>query len=291
MLDFIINPIAGGRKGKKLKNTINLLESLLKQRQVDYTFHFTDHKGHAKELTENLIENGATDIIVVGGDGSLHEVINGFSNFENVRLGLIPFGTGNDFASAVKIPKDVEKALNLIINGSAKYTDFMQMPTVRGINIIGTGIDVDVLKRYESLKKKNKFGYTMCLIKTLFKFNLTEFSADVDGEVCDYRSFIACIANGHVYGGGIPICPPADPTDNYLNFLAVKSIKGLKIIPAFLKLKSGKILTLKQSEHFNCCKKIKITTKTPCTVNVDGELYENIPFEVEIVSNKLQMYR
>ena len=291
MLDFIINPIAGGKKGKKIKNTVQVLETVLKQRQVDYSFHFTDHKGHAKELTEKLIENGATDIIVVGGDGSLHEVINGFSNFEKVRLGLIPCGTGNDFASAVKIPKDAEKALDLILNGNAKYTDFMQMPTVRGINIIGTGIDVDVLKRYESLKKKTKFGYTMCLVKTLFKFTYTEFSAEIDGEMHDYRSFIACIANGHVYGGGIPICPPADPTDNKLNFLAVRSIKGLKIIPAFLKLKAGKILSLKQSEHFDSCTEIKIKTASPCTVNVDGELYEDIPFEVKIISNTLQMYR
>ncbi len=290
MLDFIINPIAGGKHGKKIRKTVALIESILKAKNIEYCLHLTSYKRHAQHLTEVLIERGATDIIVVGGDGSLHEVVNGFSNFEKVNLGLIPCGTGNDFASALNIPLDPEKALDIILSEKPKFVDFMQMPTVRGINIIGTGIDVDVLKRYESLKKKNKFNYTTCLIKTLFNFDYTDFTANIDEKPSKYRSFIACIANGNVYGGGIPVCPVADPTDNKLDFVAVSSMAKIKIIGAFLKLKRGKILSMKQATHCTF-EKIKIETETPCTVNVDGELYENIPFEVKIVSNTLKMYR
>lgn len=290
MLDFIINPIAGGKHGKKTRKVASIIEKILNEKKIDYRFHLTNQKGHAKSLTETLIERGATDIIVVGGDGTLHEVINGFSNFENVNMGLIPCGTGNDFASALNIPINPEKALSIILNNSPKYVDFMQMPTVRGINIIGTGIDVDVLTRYEKLKKKNKINYTTCLIKTLFNFKYSEFTADIDGKSIPYRSFIACIANGNVYGGGIPICPIANPTDNKLNFVAVREIPKIKIVGAFLKLKKGKILSLKQAEHFDCSQ-VKILTDKPCTVNVDGELYENVPLEVKIVSNTLKIYR
>ena len=290
MLDLIINPTAGKKHGRVIAEKIAQIKTRLNELKVKFKLHMTDFKGHAKQLTEQLITDGATDIIVVGGDGTLHEVVNGFSNFENVNLGLIPCGTGNDFACAVNIPQDVGKAVDLIVNGTPKYTDFMQMPTVRGINIIGTGIDVDVLRRYNALKKKNKFGYTRCLIKTLLNFKYTAFNANLDGNEHRYESFIACIANGHVYGGGIPICPPADPTDNKLNFVAVKAIKKLKIIGAFLKLKKGKLLTLKQAEHYTC-ENVKINTDLPCTVNVDGELYDNIPFEVNIVKNTLKMYR
>ncbi len=290
MLDFIINPIAGGKHGKKTRKTVAILEDTLRQKNIEYKLHITSYKGHAKNLTHSLIEKGATDIIVLGGDGTLHEVINGFDCFEKVNLGLIPCGTGNDFASALKIPLDPIKALEIILNESPKHVDFMQMKGVRGINIIGTGIDVDVLKKYQKLKKKNKFNYTGCLIKTLFNFEYTNFKAYIDRQEKEYRSFIACIANGNVYGGGIPICPNAIPTDNNLNFLAVKEMPRLKIIGAFLKLKRGKILKLKQTEHFTC-KKIKIETEKPCTINVDGELYENMPLEVEIISNTLKMYR
>lgn len=290
MLDFIINPIAGGKGGKKTKKVVSILDKILLEKKVEFCFHFTTHKGHAKELTKTLIDGGATDIIVVGGDGTLHEVINGFTNFDKINLGLIPCGTGNDFACAVNIPLDTEKALNIILDEQPKFVDFMQLGKVRGINIIGTGIDVDVLKRYNKLKKKTKFNYTGCLIKTLFNFNYTEFSAKIDNKEKNYRSFIACVANGHVYGGGIPVCPPANPTDNKLNFVAVRSMPKLKIIGAFLKLKKGKILSLKQAEHFEC-QKVSINTSEPCTINVDGELYENLPFDVEIVSNTLKMYR
>ena len=212
------------------------------------------------------------------------------TDFEKVNLGLIPCGTGNDFAQAVNIPLNPEKALDIILNNKPQYTDFMQMPTVRGMNVIGTGIDVDVLKRYESLKKKTKFGYTLCLIKTLFNFEYTSFKAEIDGEQSEYRSFIAAVANGPVFGGGLAICPTATPFDNELNFVAVKEMKLLGIIRAFIKLKKGKLLTLKQTTE-KPFKHIKITTEKPCTVNVDGELYENIPFEVQIVSDKLKMYR
>jgi YegS/Rv2252/BmrU family lipid kinase len=291
MLDFILNPIAGAKHGKKLIKIVVQLEQRLKDRNVDYRFHFTNKKGHAAELTRSLIEDGATDIIVVGGDGTLHEVINGFSNFENVNLGLIPCGTGNDFATAIKLPKDPIKALDVILDGAPKYTDFMQMPTVRGMNVIGMGIDVDVLKRYEKLKKKSKFGYTGCLIKTLFNFDYVSFGAKLDdGESKNYKSFIACVANGCHFGGGIPICPVADPTDKMLDFVAVREIKRLGIPGAFLKLKAGKILSLKQAEHYTC-KKIEVQTDCENVVNVDGELYENVPFVVELVSDKLKMYR
>ena len=226
-------------------------------------------------------------------DGTLGETVTGLmslSDREGVSLGLFPIGTGNDFASALSLPESPEKALDVILNCTPKYTDFMQMPTVRGMNVIGMGIDVDVLKRYEALKKKTKFKYTTCLIKTLLNFDCTKYSANVDGEEKDYRSLVVCIANGYRYGGGIKVCPPANPGDGKLNFLAVDDMNKLRIIKAFIKLKKGKILTMPEAEH-KTAKVVKITPKTDYVVNVDGELYENIPFEVKVVSGALKIYR
>lgn len=292
MLDFIMNLNASGRKGKKLKRVLSALKKRLNERAVLYKFHCTRYRRHAVTLTEELIKNGATDIIVVGGDGTLHEVINGFCNFDKANLGLIPCGTGNDFANALHLPEDPVKALDLILDGEPKYTDFMQMPSVRGINIIGMGIDVDVLKKYENLRKKTRFGYTKCLIKTLFNFKCSEFDAIINGEKKHYRSLIAAIANGITYGGGMPICPVADPSDNKLDVVTIDNVKGLKIIGAFLKLKQGKILSLKQTTHTTTTETIKILpSEEHYTVQVDGELYNDIPFEVKLVSNTLKMYR
>lgn len=289
-MNIIVNKTAGGKHGKKVQKALNAVERRLKEKNIEYSVHFTKYKGHGSILTKELIDGGATKIVVLGGDGTLHEVINGFDNFENVTLGLVPCGTGNDFAYALGLPKDPQKAIDLIIDGTPQFTDFMQMPTVRGINVIGMGIDVDVLVSYNKLKRKNKFGYTWCLIKTLFNFDFVEFNAEVDGKTTAYRSFIAAIANGSVFGGGIPICPVANPTDKKLNFVAVKEIKGIKIVHALLKLMRGKVLTLKQSSE-TPCEHVKITCDKSYVVNVDGELYADIPFDVQIVSDKLKMYR
>jgi YegS/Rv2252/BmrU family lipid kinase len=290
MLDFIVNPIAGGKGGKKILDFIPKLKEFLKLKSLKFTIHFTKKKGEAKKLTDTLIKDGATDIVCIGGDGTLHEVINAFHSFDKANLGLIPCGTGNDFAFATKIPLDPAKALDIILAKNAQYTDFFQLPGVRGINAVGVGVDVDVIKRYEALKKKTKFGYTKCLIKTLMNFEYTDFTAIIDGEESRHCSFIADISNGPVYGGGIPICPIATPHDGELNFVAIEKIKKLAIIPAFLKLKRGKILSLKQSTT-KPGKHIIIKPDKPCTINVDGELYDGIDFDVHIVSNTLKIYR
>ncbi len=290
MLDFIVNPAAGGKDGTKIKRALPKLEKRLVEKGVPYVIHMTKTPHHATALTDQLIKNGATDIIVVGGDGTLHEVINGFSEFDKVALGIIPCGTGNDYADALNLPLDPVEALDVILNGKPQYTDFMQMPTVRGLNIIGTGVDVDVLKRYAKCKKKTKFKYTLCLIKSLLHLKMTDFDAEFNGEKHSYRSFIACVANGKCYGGGIPICPVADASDKKLDFVAIKELQGLKLVGAFLKLKKGKIMEFPQTIH-NLTEEIKIYPKGNYTVNVDGELYDDIPFEVKIVSDTLRVYK
>ena len=291
MIDFIINPLAGGKNGKKIKHALPLIEKRLGSAGIPYAFHYTEYSKHATKITESLIANGATKIVVIGGDGTLHEALNGFSNFDKTTLGVIPCGTGNDFASALHIPEDPLKALEIILKDAPQFTDFMQMPTVRGLNIIGMGLDVDVLRRYEKCKRKTKLSYTFCLIKSLFNFKYSEFDVVADGKPpVHYRSIIAAIANGHRYGGGISICPTADPADKKLDFVAMKEIKGLKLISAFLKLKKGKILTLPQAVHFNM-RNINIDAGKHYTVQVDGQLYEDIPFNVEIVSDTLRFFR
>jgi len=290
MLDFIANPIAGGKKGKKIKNAIEYIEATLRKKGIEYAIHLTEGIGSSRKITENLIKEGATTIVVIGGDGSLHEVLNGFTDFSNTALGVIPCGTGNDFAKALIIPENVEKSLDILLNGKPQFVDFMQMPTVRGLNIIGTGLDVEVLKRYAKSKRKTKLTYTTSLLKTFLSFDYSQFDAVLDGEKASYKSFIACVANGHCYGGGIPICPSANPFDNKLDFVAIKSMNKLKILRAFIKLKKGKILTLPQTTH-KTMQEVKIVPTGNYTVNVDGELYDNIPFDIKIVSNKLRVIR
>lgn len=290
MLDFIVNPKAGMIKGLKYRRTVKKIKKYLEREGIEYCFHETNHKNHAKEYATELINNGATDIIVVGGDGTLHEVINGFHSFDKCNLGLIPCGTGNDFAGVCGIPKNTNKALDIIVKGAPKYTDYMQMPSIRGMNVIGMGIDVDVLEKYENLKRKTNFGYTRCLVKSLIKFNYVDFDATINGETTHYESFIACAANGTRFGGGIKICPDASIDDGKIDFVAVEKMKKIKIPMAFIRLKLGKVKNI-SGAHMIKAERIKVSGGENSIIQVDGELYKNIEFDVKVVHNELKMYR
>ncbi len=292
-LEIIVNKHAGGMTGEKVKSSLPIIEKHLNDRGAKYELHFVSKPHEAKTLTETLISDGAKIIVSVGGDGTLHEVVNGFSNFNEVALGIIPCGTGNDFATAIGLPLDVKKAIDVILDNEPKHTDFIDLGGVRGINIVGMGIDTDVLSAYHKLKKRTKAGYTKCLVKTLAgytKEKFLDFIVKTETEELNQKAFIACVCNGYKFGGGIPICPPADVSDGELDFISIGYMTRIKMISAFLKLKKGNVLKINGSTHKKV-KSISIKTTRPTFINVDGELYYDIPFNATVVSNKLRVFR
>lgn len=287
-LDIIYNPYAGGEK--KMTKNLALVEAKLKKLDVVYRLHKSEYPRHAIELTKKAIEDGAKTVVAMGGDGTLNEVVNGLCNFENITFGLLPCGTGNDFAGHLGIPEDVEAALDIVLQREAKYIDFIQIPNLRAINVVGMGIDVEVLKLYSKLEKKTKIGYTNCLLRTLFTYKCVRFTSETNGVKREHKAFLACVANASMIGGGMKISPASDVADGKLNFVFVDEIKGLKILPALIKFKKGKLLSLPQA-HSELCDKITISSDKYSTLNVDGELYENQPFSAEVVHETLKMHR
>ena len=289
MIKIILNPKSGGGKVKKVFEKI---KPILDEKKVEYVVYETEKEKQAIYLANELTKEGACDIVVIGGDGTLNEVVNGFSNFENCRLGLIPAGTGNDFATGANIPKDPVAALDLILNGEAKYTDYMQMDAgVRGINIIGTGIDVEILQRCKRSKiLKGKLQYLISLIISLLKFKNYKVTAKFYGKEKEYQALIACVGNGCMFGGGIRMCPKAQIDDNKLDFVVADGVKRRKIPGAFIKLMKGRILE-QDFTRFENVERVEVYPEKKFIMNVDGELYEDLEFKVSIVKNKLMMYR
>ena len=287
MYDLIINPHASrGKAAKKAQKVIGILN----EKGVEFAAHYTAREKEAIEIAKELSEKGATDIIALGGDGTLNEVLNGIDP-EKVNLGLIPCGTGNDFAAAAKIPLDTEKALDIILNDSPKSTDYMVCGVVRGINVIGTGIDVDILKRCRRARFfKGKLQYVISLIVSLMKFKFYKFKI-VRGEQTEEKdALIACVGNGSQIGGGIRMCPKAVIDDGKLDFVIAGKLKKSRIPHAFIKLMQGKILeqnftSMEYAEH------VKIEFDRPVTVQIDGELYDGIDFDLSIKKGGLKFYR
>jgi len=290
MLDFIINPRAN--KGKARKQ-VKKLENYLLSKSLEYRFHYTTKEKEAINLTKEIIEHGATDIIAVGGDGTINEVANGLCNLDKVRFGIIPCGSGNDFAATLKIPSNKpEKAFDIISSGNLKPIDYMECDGVRGVNIIGTGIDVEILKRCKTYSKilKGKLQYVISLLISLIKFKFYKFKV-VKNELSEEKeALIACVGNGKQLGGGIKICPDAIPDDGLMDFVVAKKMKKIKIPGALLKLMKGKIRDL-DFISYSREKALKIIFEKPIAIQIDGEIYENLNFDVKIIHNGINMFR
>ena len=287
MLHFIFNPRAGRGTATRARAVI---EPML--RDIPHAFHETFQEKHAVALTRALRPDGDTlDVVAMGGDGSLHEVLNGLADPARTRLGLIPCGSGNDFASAAGIPSDPAAALRLILEGRAKYTDYMECSGVRGINAIGTGIDVDILRRYARMKVlRGSLAYLFSLITTVMTYVPRRFR-DVTGTApVSHEAFIACAGNGRSFGGGIPICPEAVVDDGLLDVVIVDGIRKSAIPAAFLKLMRGRVADLPTAQT-DRRPALKIASDSPMPVQIDGEIYEDLPFDVRVVHDVLRVYR
>ncbi len=309
MYHIVVNPIAG--KGKAKRN-LEIVKRMFTQRELPFQVYETTREGEAAELAakitgpalpsaetsaNSLYEAEAAlttsdrpvEIVVVGGDGTLHEVLNGIREPAACRLGIVPSGTGNDFAEAAKIPLKAEQAVENILDGEAKETDFLVIGGRRCMNIGGLGMDVDVLVRCKKGRIKGKIKYLLSLLQSLFAFKGYKITIESGERTETRKALIAVACNGTQIGGGIRICPASVIDDGKIDVMAVDCSSKWQIVKAFLYLMRGKVLQYPAAEHF-LCERVKLVPAAPCTVQLDGELYDGLDFDAEI-ERGLKIYR
>ena len=287
MYQIIFNPTAGKKKATKGLQTVC---ELLKARGVAYQVHQTAEVRDAEKIARRLTKAGQNNLIVLGGDGTLHEVLNGIDDPSRCKLGLIPLGTGNDFAEAMGLPMDTKQAATLILDGEAKPVDYLQVGNRRCMNVAGLGMDVRVLELCQQGKLKGKLKYLMSLIKCLFSYKGCALTVESEGKAQERNVLLSAVCNGTQFGGGIKVCPAASIDDGKVDVVTVDCIGGaFKLMSALLVLLRGKILQYPKTTHF-LCEKVRFVPKKPCTVQLDGELYENLEMEIS-VGRGLRIYR
>lgn len=286
MYHIIFNPQAQSGKSKRyLDRVIEILTAEGKE----FTVHATEYKGHAEELVRALGEEVET-VIAVGGDGTIHEVLNGLCAPEKTNVAFIPAGTGNDFCGAAGVTDDVEEIMERVLRGTPQATDYMEAGGRRCMNVCGMGMDVDVLERCAKGKMTGKIKYYISLLQSVLFYRGCKLKLTVDGQVYERNALFAAVCNGQQFGGGMRICPTADIADGKLEVVTVEKMSLLQLIPAFIKLMKGEILSHPKAEHFYCTK-AELTPIEPSSAQLDGEIYygyEN--FGVEIKQG-LKIYR
>ena len=289
MFHIIVNPQGG--KGKSLK-ALQKVEQILKDKNVEYVVHKTERPLHATEITRELSKTPDTKIIMMGGDGSFNEILNGIDNFDNVTLGIVPCGSGNDFVKKSGHPMDIAKAMDIILNGKEEYCDYIQLDDRRCLNVLGGGMDVDVLLNDATRKHgPAKVRYYMSLFHVLAhaRFHHLRLTVD-DGEPMERSVFMIGVGNGGIIGGGIPICPAADPYDGELSIVVVNEMKKSKILvelPGFL---SAKHVKKPYTEVFSG-KKLRLEVLDDSKFEVDGEIFDGTDVHAELIHDKLRIFK
>lgn len=288
MYHIIVNPQGG--KGKSLK-ALTTVEEIFKNNNAQYVVHKTEYAGHATEIARELSKTPDTNIVVMGGDGSFHEVLCGIDNFDNITLGLVACGSGNDFIKKSGHSTNVKEAVQTILNGKVGFVDYMELGKYRCLNVGGGGMDVDVLLKYANCKTlKGKAAYYYSLFYTLLHTRFHHLRITADGVTKDTSVFMIGVGNGGFIGGGIPICPNAIVDDGLLNVGYVSEMKKSKIIFRLFKFLKGKHVGTDWGGEYTA-KKVTIEALDDSRFELDGEIIDDTKLDIEVVHNKLKMFR
>lgn len=302
----IINLAAGGGKTKKDWPQI---EALLIKHEIRFEPSFTDRRLHASIIARNKIKEGYSKIIVVGGDGTMNEVINGVFAQERIHttevmLGMISVGTGNDWAKMFNIPVDYEGAVSTIKEqrtfiqdaGLVTYRKNGKAWNRYFINIAGMGFGARVVERSNRMKDKGKSGpllYFYNIFRSLLSYKSKKAAIEIDGTTYQRKVFSLNVGIGKYNGGGMIQVPHAVADDGLYSITLIKKMGKLNVLANVKRLYDGSIVTHSKVETY-MAKSVQIDGSKQLHLETDGETlghgpvsFQIIPKSVRVISGEL----
>lgn len=307
--DFIVNPKARSGKGEMIWR---MLEPELKKKRIDYRVHMTEKQGHARAVAEKLTSDGREHVLIVlGGDGTVNEVVNGIGCPEKTTFGYIPIGSGNDFARGLGLPTKPCQALEIVL--APKKTIRMDIGSLsresggpeqgekarKFLVSAGAGFDAAVCHEVSVSPMKtflNKIGlgklcYTIVALHRL----MTDSPARIvltlpDGEKKVFeKTYFAAFMNLKYEGGGFKFCPDASPEDGALDVIVAHGLPLAKILFLLPLAFGGKHKGFKGVTIFRC-ESVQVESETPLMLHTDGEPgFPRKKIRVEILKEKLNV--
>ena len=304
MLGIIINPKSGKRAFRAQRI---YLWKLLRKRHMPFAYRVTKFAGHAIELARELVEKGYDEILVLGGDGTLSEVVNGIMCADitpeqraHIQIGLMPRGTGNDWGRYWNLSRDFKDSLRRFFDGEGHPIDIGCVTYWRNniehhryfINSVGFGVDPLCCKKAETLKYyigSHHVNYLFGLIAAVIQHKAQHMILTVDGvQAVDDFLFTMNIGNGPFTGGGIRQNPEADPQDGVFNSMFICKPTFAQVCKALPNLFNGKLTEL-PFVYPLVGKEIEISYRKHILFEADGILMNIIgPCKVTCIHHALQ---
>lgn len=288
-LFFVVNPIAGSGRSTAF---FEAAREIMDKKGVEYGYAVSEGVDHARKLALKAIDEGEKTIISVGGDGTMREVACALMERrdQQVTLGFLPAGSGNDLCTTLNIPKTVPEAMELILTGKTRRMDAAMANEKCFFNVAGMGFDVDVLIQTEKYKKKlnGMLPYFLGIVSAIKHLKRYDFTYIADGERKSFKGILFCAANGKRFGGGMLVAPLADPFDGKFDICSVRDIKlptFLKLLPGFLK---GKHIHSKPVDYYNAGD-FTLECAQECKIELDGEIIEKTPVTFRLFPGALNV--
>lgn len=294
----ILNPVAA--QGRILRVWPKIKAALLQVLPQRPDVWESQHPGHAVELAQRAALEGYEWIAVCGGDGTVHEVVNGICRArfhhglqgQHPSLTVIPAGTGNDFARSLGIPLNaVTAALGL----SEPVNDTIDVGRVGDhyfANIAGAGFDAEVAAEVNRSGKKagGALPYVWGVIKKLFVYQNQDLRIQLDDQILDRRALLVAVGISPYYAGGMHILPKADPRDGLFDVCICGDLRRIEVLSLLPRIFSGGHVGHRQVEFYRA-RKVKISGSANLHVQADGEIVGKLPVEFECLPGTLRVVK
>ena len=240
----VLNPSSGGGAGARYRGEI---ERELSARGIKFDLVETPGPGTGVSLARERARRGARTIIAAGGDGTVHEVVNGIMQAApdgSCTLGLLPLGTGNDFVKVVPGTRERQNAYDTIAAGRVEKYDVGRASwddtAEYFINGMGTGIDVEVVRQLKRVPQlPGPVKYLLALLRALARFRPITLRTQLDEQALEQQMMIIAVGNGCCQGGGFYLAPDASPRDGALDVCVIDRLSPLGIMRVIPKVMRG----------------------------------------------------
>lgn len=290
---MVRNPVAG--RGGRLWP---LYESELRRRGCEVLE--TARSGDAAKLAREAIADGAEIVVAAGGDGTLGEVAGAIiGSGKAVALGVLPMGTGNDFARTWGVWGQPELALGAIFQGERRRVDVGRIECERRarffVNVAGSGFDALVARRINAWGKHRALrhargisAYLLAVAREMATFRAFDVALELDGERIETSAVLVAVANAQSYGGGMKVCPDARLDDGLFDVCLIERVSRTEFLRAFPGVFAGKHTNHPKVRMLRC-RSIFMEGEGAVPVLADGEIVGAGAFQCEIVPNALEV--
>jgi YegS/Rv2252/BmrU family lipid kinase len=273
---LILNPRSGSGKNERL---IPLIRDHFRLHGIPFDFHVTTFPDDGRRVA-NEVKKDYPIIVAGGGDGTVNEVVNGIAGFDSI-LGVLPLGSGNDFANTVLYPKRFKKCLEVLTKQQVRTIDFGSIEVVSSclerkrkhfINSVGIGLDAEVANEAGKISWAHGIAkYALAALKVLIRYN-AKFSRVSSLEFeSEGKHLLISIGNGRSSGGGFYLTPQALLDDGLLDVCIAKDLSMPEILKIFPFVLVGKHAGFRKID-MRRTKKLIVKSETNLPVHVDGEI-------------------